>query len=423
MKFPKKILLYSLFGVLIFSIIKVLPNNTLGNIDAVLISIITVILCVCLEKTMTTNLCPKPVVQQCNAPASNTENFNLLEKIKELTTGSSSKPTKTVEHQTQPTQPKSSPTKSTQPTQPKSTQPTQPKSTQPTQPKSSPTKSTQPKTSPTQPKTSPTQPKSTQTTQPTQPKSSPTKSTQVILKPTDTKLESSLSDSEKISFPFSKAYMVSVLNDVKSANENQEIAKKIQLRSSNKYYEILIQIIQTNSLAFNKHLESDHNRLNELIMDIKVRRENKLQDTIKADDLTVSAVGSRELSNTMNKYLQRMVKQGKYIDDNGFVQNMIDNDMKYSMYTKKQHEKLGTYDPTFTNKWNNDYTLLDTTKWMPPIDHRMYKCKTEKQCPVCPSLTKGYPVKLKDFDAVRKVLPPDVINVDYINEKLLTGLP
>ena len=387
MKFSKKIVLYSLFGVLIFSIIKVLPNNTLGNFDAILISIITIILCICLEKSMATNLCPKPVVQKCQQP--NSENFNILDKIKELTSDSvSNKSKKTIEHQTQPstTQIKTSTTK-----------PTQLSTTKPSTTKPSTTK--------------PSTTKPTQTTQ-----------SQIQLKPSDTKLESSTSG-EKISFPFSKEYILSVLNDMKSAPEKPEIAKKIQINSSNKYYEILIQLIQTNSLAFNKHLESDHNKLNELIMDIKVRRENKLQDLLKVDDLTMSPSGSRELSNTMNTYLNKMVKQGKYIDDNGFVRNMIDNDMKYSMYNQKQHEQLGTYDPSFTNKWDNDYTLLNTNKWMPPFNHRMYRCKTEKQCPVCPSLTKGYPVKLKDFDAVRKVLPPDVINVDYINEKLLTGLP
>jgi len=52
----------------------------------------------------------------------------------------------------------------------------------------------------------------------------------------------------------------------------------------------------------------------------------------------------------------------------------------------------------------------------------MYKCKVEKQCPVCPSLTKGYPVRVKEFDLARKILPPDVINEEYIREKLLTGL-
>ena len=76
----------------------------------------------------------------------------------------------------------------------------------------------------------------------------------------------------------------------------------------------------------------------------------------------------------------------------------------------------------FTNEWKNDYALLNTDKWRPPINSGIYKCKTEKICPVCPTLTTGYPTLVKDFDIARKILPPDLINVDYINEKLLTGL-
>jgi hypothetical protein len=51
----------------------------------------------------------------------------------------------------------------------------------------------------------------------------------------------------------------------------------------------------------------------------------------------------------------------------------------------------------------------------------MYKCKTEQKCQVCPTLTKGYPLNLKEFNNARKIMPPDIINLDYINEKLLTG--
>ena len=163
--------------------------------------------------------------------------------------------------------------------------------------------------------------------------------------------------------------------------------------------------------------DSNYNKINEFIMDIKTRR--NLNKDVKLKDKTES----RELSPLMKKYLKSMLKEGKYIDDFGFIKNMTDNDMKYSMYKPREHEMLGTYDSNFTNKWENDYALLNTDKWRPPINHSMYKCKQEIKCPVCPTMTSGYPVKLKEFDAARKILPPDNINVDYINEKLITGLP
>ena len=95
--------------------------------------------------------------------------------------------------------------------------------------------------------------------------------------------------------------------------------------------------------------------------------------------------------------------------------------MKYSLYNPSQLEKLGTYDMSFSNKWNNDYVLLNTDKWRPPINNQIYKCKADNYNNVNPYLTKGYPVKLKDFNIARKILPPDIININYINDKLNTG--
>jgi hypothetical protein len=273
------------------------------------------------------------------------------------------------------------------------------------------------------------------------------------LKKQKTSIKSSKSkrSSKKRDVPFTKSEMIQILKDVLNASSDEKLAFKILKKSQdNEYYEILVQILQTNIHSSYKMIKKDHNKINKLILDLKLKRmetinmknienienmknmknmkkENK--DDLSADELKKlnkssksSKSESRELSNTMQKYLNKMIKQGKYIDDSGFVQNMVDNDMKYTQYTPQQQEKLGTYDATFTNKWNNDYALLNTDKWRPPIGHHMYKCKQETKCPVCPSLTAGYPVALKEYDVARKILQPDNINVDYINEKLLTGL-
>ena len=94
------------------------------------------------------------------------------------------------------------------------------------------------------------------------------------------------------------------------------------------------------------------------------------------------------------------------------------SDLPYNDYVTQGLLPLGAG----LQSWKNDYVLLNTDKWRPTINHNMYKCKQEVKCQVCPSMTSGYPVKLKEFDMARKILPPDNINVDYINEKLLTGL-
>ena len=405
----KKILLYPLFGILIFSIIKVLPNNSLSNFDTILISVITVVLCVCLEKTMASNFCPIPKITptKCTIPTNPTnsinqknptnsinqknptnqtnptnltnptnEQFELLQKLKKF-----ARKNKTIEHQTQIN--KASSNSSTSIASP---------------------------------------------------------NTKLITKPNDkipsttnTKLNSTKANPDIISFPFTYEFLKKTLNEMrliasgddKKKREIEETQKRLQMNArSNEYFEMLIQFMQKDLNSVYGYINpKSFNVLNELIMGLKVRRSELTNKHTKLTDMEkLSKTQSREISATMSKYMKSMSGSAKYIDENGFIQNMINNDMKYSMYTPKQHEKLGANDSTFNNKWDNDYVLLNTDKWRPPIGHHMYKCKVEKECPVCPSLTKGYPVRVKEFDLARKILPPDTINEDYIREKLLTGL-
>jgi hypothetical protein len=440
----KKILLYPLFGILIFSIIKVLPNNSLSNFDTILISVITVVLCVCLEKTMASNFCPIPKITPTKCTMPNNENltinptnltnptnptnltnltnptdktneqFELLQKLKKF-----ARKNKTIEHQTQINNPntKSSTKSSTNPSTKSSTNPSTNIST-----KSS-TSSASPNTKLiTNPTTS--LPASTSNKSSTKDK---------IPSTTNTKLNSIKSNSDKITFPFTYEFLKKTMDDMrliasgddKKKREIEQTQIRLQMNArSNVFFEILIQFMQKDlDLVYRYINPKSFNYLNEMIMGLKVRRSELTNKQMTLTDMDkLSKTQSREISATMSKYMKSMSGSAKYIDDNGFIQNMINNDMKYSIYTPKQHEKLGAYDSTFNNKWENDYALLNTDKWRPPIGHHMYKCKVEKECPVCPSLTKGYPVKVKDFDLARKILPPDVINEDYIREKLLTGL-
>ena len=406
----KKILLYPLFGILIFSIIKVLPNNSLSNFDTVLISVITVVLCVCLEKTMASKFCPIPKITPTKCTMPNNENltintnttpnttpnktneqFELFQKLKKL-----ARKNKTVEHQTQKN---NSSTKSSA---------------------SSASQNTKLIANPAKPVTPPIPPIST-------------KSKYNIPSTTNTKLNSTKANPDTINFPFSFEFLKKTLNEMilissgddKKKREIEETQIRLQMNArSNVYFEMLIQFMQKdlNSVYILLNPKS-FNVLNEMIMGLKVRRSELTNKQMTLTDMEkLSKTQSREISATMSKYMKSMSGSAKYIDDNGFIQNMINNDMKYSIYTPKQHEKLGAYDSTFNNKWDNDYVLLNTDKWRPPIGHHMYKCKVEKECPVCPNLTKGYPVKVKEFDLARKILPPDAINEDYIREKLLTGL-
>jgi hypothetical protein len=80
-----------------------------------------------------------------------------------------------------------------------------------------------------------------------------------------------------------------------------------------------------------------------------------------------------------------------------------------SLSNNPDYQPLGENGDNLTNKWDHDYLLLDTKKWAPTMKPAPV-CKTEKVCPVCPSLTTGNSISLKDFDLSRRITPP--INAD-----------
>jgi hypothetical protein len=411
-KQSKKIFTYILFGAIIFAIIKIIPNNTLSDVDTFLISAITIVLCASMEKHMNQDKCvnnnyrvssktTKTKTKTKTKKYSNS-NSNSNKKIEEnMEEFSIFKDTKDVKKDTKNTKDVKKDTKNTKDT----------KDTKNTKDVKKDTKDVK---------------KDTKDTKSVKKDTKDTKSVKKQVK--DIKKSSNLIKQisltpDKINFPFSSDYLKTAMNDILKAKDDEQLATKVRANSkSNKYYEILVQLVQTNIEAVYRNLKKDFNKINEIILDVKLKRENDKANPIKIDGKTLSVSGSRELSNTVSSYLKKLTGQGRYIDSNGFIQNMVDNDMKYTIYSPTQHEKLGTYDSTFNNEWKNDYALLNTEKWRPPISSGMYKCKTEKKCPVCPSITTGYPVNVKDFDIARKILPPDLINVDYINEKLITGL-
>jgi hypothetical protein len=66
------------------------------------------------------------------------------------------------------------------------------------------------------------------------------------------------------------------------------------------------------------------------------------------------------------------------------------------------------------------YSFLPPEKWYPQPPHPPV-CVSEKKCPVCPVFTNGIDIDLKEWDSARRVMPPDQINVQYVQEKLNSG--
>ena len=89
--------------------------------------------------------------------------------------------------------------------------------------------------------------------------------------------------------------------------------------------------------------------------------------------------------------------------------------MKYSELDPNMHIPLGKYSNDFTNNFEYGYAYLNTNKWNVPM-YKPPSCKTDDNCKVCSSTTTGYPVNVKEWNSSRKIMPPDNINIEYINK-------
>jgi hypothetical protein len=86
-----------------------------------------------------------------------------------------------------------------------------------------------------------------------------------------------------------------------------------------------------------------------------------------------------------------------------------------STFTNQLLKPLGQNGNGLTNAWDHDYILLNTDKWGPALNPPPV-CKTEKTCPVCPNLTTGYPLMVRDFDSSRRVTPPINADIPLMNK-------
>ena len=78
-------------------------------------------------------------------------------------------------------------------------------------------------------------------------------------------------------------------------------------------------------------------------------------------------------------------------------------------------------------QWNiNDstfeygYAFLPPKDWFPVPAHPPV-CVSSRHCPVCPINTTGLGTDLKQWNETRRITPPDVINTNYIRDKLNSG--
>lgn len=188
------------------------------------------------------------------------------------------------------------------------------------------------------------------------------------------------------------------------AQINPDLSLKVAKSSPLK----LIDIVNAmdSSLDINKFIVDGSNKKIELdLINLLQTRISNLESTIKGKD-----------ENALPKALSDIIGKNKYVDSKGMIQDLTYGDLQFNtQLSPGQMQALGSYDSTFNNKWENAYTILNTDKWRPAQGNPPV-CKQEKVCPVCPTLTAGFPLSVLDFDKSRYVMGPDGISVDYINK-------
>lgn len=165
--------------------------------------------------------------------------------------------------------------------------------------------------------------------------------------------------------------------------------------------------------------------------EIKIKEEIK-QKTIEHFN-TKSDAKSDEISEEQIRKIINLIKKEKLIEnldgssnESGLVQ--ISNNKQespivtqtstvsnISLSNEPLLQPLGMNGNGLTNEWDQDYILLSTDKWAPTMKPAPV-CKAEKECPVCPSLTSGYPISVREFDASRKIMPAIAANVTAMNK-------
>ena len=171
----------------------------------------------------------------------------------------------------------------------------------------------------------------------------------------------------------------------------------------NKLEQPKINLNQNEKVINLKIIEEENNRK-------KIQEENKIKklaDEIKKKTFTFDEVKS--LLNSINKNNKTLEKYGSM-----YTGNVLNEYNENDTFTSQLLKPLGENGNGLTNKWDHDYILLNTDKWGPALNPPPV-CKTEKTCPVCPNLTTGYPLMVRDFDNTRRITPPIEADIKQMN--------
>ena len=143
--------------------------------------------------------------------------------------------------------------------------------------------------------------------------------------------------------------------------------------------------------------------------EFKVKKDNMVENKVE------NKVNNKLIENLTNDDISKIVTLLQNVQQAQTTSPTTPIDLtKIKVTTVPSLQPLGANGNGLTNEWDQDYVLLNTDKWGPALNPPPV-CVTDKKCPVCPSLTSGYPLSVKDFDASRKVTSGVSANVPAMN--------
>jgi hypothetical protein len=211
-----------------------------------------------------------------------------------------------------------------------------------------------------------------------------------------------ITDSLNMSNTNSEKFSVDIQSDKKITNENKLNISQPEI------------ILNKKDEVTNKNVEEE----------IKIKEENKLkQNKVEHFEDSLSDEQIRKIINLIKKEkliekLDNQPNQTGLVPTNTIIPQVLNpgsNVSNTSLSSDPSLQPLGMNGTGFTNEWDHDYILLSTDKWAPTMKPAPV-CKVEKECPVCPSLTSGYPISVREFDSSRKIMPPIAANVNAMNQ-------
>jgi len=162
-------------------------------------------------------------------------------------------------------------------------------------------------------------------------------------------------------------------------------------------------------VAFNKYS-------NAKVQQYDLNREKRENDYVSDTKKNIE-----ERAKTLDPYEMPYQKGGEKtgrnitLDNRRRIEGELDDEMPYTDYNH-----LPVASGYKSHDYEYGYSFLPPEKWynQPP---RAPVCVTEKRCPIIPVYTQGSPVDVKEFHSSRRITQPDLINTEYIQDKLNSG--